>query len=105
MAAWHPRKIWPVTIDKHAGGPELRSEFAENHIGDVQAVSPQGANKRSALRRKNNGATALPHSVHLALMSEDGGMRCAYCALRAPSSCTRTPPNLTRTWPRRLRKT
>jgi hypothetical protein len=29
------------------------------------------------------GATALPHSeVHLALMSEDGAMRFAYCALR-----------------------
>jgi addiction module HigA family antidote len=36
------------------------------------------------LRRKNNGATAIPDSEkHLALMSEDGAMRFAYCALRA----------------------
>ena len=41
-----------------------------------------GRNKRSALRRKKNGATAIPHSdVHLALMPEDGAMRFAYCAL------------------------
>jgi hypothetical protein len=33
-------------------------------------------NKRSALRHKNNGATAIPHSeLHLALMSENGAMR------------------------------
>jgi hypothetical protein len=46
-------------------------------------AGPVGRNKRSALRRKNNGATAIPNSeLHLALMSEDGAMRFVYCALR-----------------------
>jgi len=43
------------------------------------SARPVGRNKRSALRRKNNGATAIPGSeVHLALMSKDGAVRFAY---------------------------
>jgi hypothetical protein len=45
-----------------------------------------GHNKRSALRRKNNGDGHTGFcKVHLALMPEGGAMRFAYCALRASS--------------------
>ena len=54
-------------------------------LSDVtgRGIGPVVRNKRSALRHKNNGATAIPHSeLHLALMTEDGAMRFAYCAVR-----------------------
>src|ERR1043166_9256812 len=62
-----------------------RRDFRSSAINGRQLTGPGpvGRAKLSALRRKNNGATAIaPSELHLALSSENGAMRFAYCALR-----------------------